>query len=68
MLFFILYEAIVSCFWALLNPSSQIEFPVALIISHYLYTILVLECMQLLSFSMNKYIFITIYNSEFLKI
>ena len=29
--------AIVNCFQALLNPSSQIDFPVALVISHYLY-------------------------------
>ena len=32
-------RAIVNCFQALLNPSSQIVFPVALVISHYLYTI-----------------------------
>ena len=32
-------RAIVSCFQALLNPSSQIDCPVALVISHYLYTI-----------------------------
>ena len=31
--------AIVNCFQALLNPSSQIDFPVAFMISHYLYTI-----------------------------
>ena len=32
-------RAIVSCFQALLNPSSQIDFTVALVISHYLYTV-----------------------------
>ena len=32
-------RAIVNCFQALLNPSSQIDFPVALVISHYLYNI-----------------------------
>ena len=32
-------QAIVNCFQALLNPSSQIDFPVALVISHYLYTV-----------------------------
>ena len=32
-------RAIVNCFQALPNPWSQIDFPVALVISHYLYTI-----------------------------
>ena len=32
-------RAIVNYFQALLNPSSQIDFPVALVISHYLYTL-----------------------------
>ena len=32
-------RAIVNCFQAILNPSCQIDFPVALVISHYLYTI-----------------------------
>ena len=33
-------RAIVNCFQALLNPLSKIDFPVALMISHYLYNIL----------------------------
>ena len=35
-------RAIVNCFQALLNPSSQIDFPVAVVISHYLYNIIIL--------------------------
>ena len=28
-------QAIVNCFQAFLNPPSQVDFPVALVISHY---------------------------------